>query len=78
MSLVTGIRPMAPVQNRDALKISEHGMWSFSVRKEISENVNSLAVILLSKVGENEFLQTLQPIHKVELSYCHYLDMLKL
>ena len=32
----------------------------------------------MSKVGENEFLPILQPIYKVESSYCHYLDMLKL
>ena len=53
-------------------------MLSFSVRKEIIKNDNSLVVILLSKVVENEFLQTLYPIHKVEPSHCHYLDMLKL
>ena len=46
-------------------------MLSFSKRKEIIKNENSLVVILLSKVVENEFLQTLS-------SYCHYLDMLKL
>ena len=57
---------------------SEHEMLSFSVRKEIIKNDNSLVVILLSKVVENDFLQTLWPIHKVESSYCHYLDMLKL
>ena len=60
------------------MKVSEHEMLSFSVRKEIITNDNNLVVILLSKVVENEFLQTLQPIHKVESSYCHYLDMLKL
>ena len=60
------------------MKVSEHEMLSFSVRKEIIKNYNSLVVILLSKVVENEFLQTLWPIHKVESSYCHYLDMLKL
>ena len=60
------------------LKISEHEMLSFSVRKEITKNNNSLAVISLSKVGENEFLQTLKPIYKVESPYCHYLEMLKL
>ena len=46
--------------------VSEHEMLSFSVRKEIIENDNSLLIILLSKVGKNEFLLTLQPIHKVE------------
>ena len=46
---VIGIRPM------DHLKISEHEMLSFSVRKEIIKNDNSLVVILLSKVVENEF-----------------------
>ena len=51
-------------------------MLSFSVRKEIIKNDNSLVVILLSKVVGNEFLQTLQPIHKVESSHCYYLDML--
>ena len=53
-------------------------MLTFSVRKEIIKNDNSLVVILFSKVIENEFLQAFQPIHKVESSYCHYLDMLKL
>ena len=37
-----------------------------------------MVVILLSEVVENEFLQTVWPIQKVESSYCHYLDMLKL
>ena len=55
------------------LKISEHKMLSFSVRKDIIENDNSSVVISLSKVGKNEFSQTLEPIHKVESSYCHYL-----
>ena len=56
---VTGIRSMAPVHNTQVpLKISEHKMSSFLVRKEITENNNSLVVISLSKVGENEFLQT--------------------
>ena len=32
---------------------------SFSIRKEIIENDNSLVVILLSKVFENEFFQSL-------------------
>ena len=41
------------------LKISEHKMLSFSVRKEIDENNDSLVVMSLLKVGENEFLQTL-------------------
>ena len=49
------------------MKVSEHEMLSFAVRKVIIKNDNSLVVILLSK-----------PIHKVESSYCHYLDMLKL
>ena len=53
-------------------------MLSFSVRKEIIENNNSLVAISLSKVDENEFLQTLQPIYRVESSNCHYLDMLRL
>ena len=53
-------------------------MLNFSVRKEIIKNDNSLVFILLSKVVENEFLRTLYPIHKVESSYCHYLDMLTL
>ena len=42
------------------------------------ENSNSLVVISLSKVGEKEFLQTLQPIYKVESSFCHHLEMLKI
>ena len=55
---VIGIRPMAPVLNKVHLKVSEHEMLSFSVRKEIIKNDNSLVVILLSKVIKNEFLQT--------------------
>ena len=55
---VIGIRPMAPVLNTGHLKVSDHEMLSFSVRKEIIKNDNSLVVILLSKVVENEFLQT--------------------
>ena len=69
---------MAPVLNKLHLKVSEHEMLSFSVRKEIIKNDNSLVVILLSKVVENEFLRTVDPILKVEPSYCHYLDMLTL
>ena len=38
--------------------------------EESTENDNSLVVISLSKVGGNEFF------HKVESSYCHYLEML--
>ena len=56
---VIGIRPMAPVLNTGPLKVSEHEMLIFSVRKEIIKNDNSLVVSLLSKVVENEFLQTL-------------------
>ena len=52
-------------------------MLIFSVRKEIIKNDNSLVVILLSKVGETSSFR-LYRIHKVESSYCHYLDMLKL
>ena len=55
---VTGIRPMAPVAPEVHLKISEHKMLSFLVRKEIIENYSSLVVISLSKVGVNKFLQT--------------------
>ena len=50
---------MAPVLNTGPLE----GTWArngkFLVRKEIIKNDNSLVVILLSKVVENEFLQTL-------------------
>ena len=53
-------------------------MLSSSIRKEIIKNDNSLVVILLSKIVENGFVQTLWPIHEVESLYCHYLDMLKL
>ena len=56
---VIDIRPMAPVLNTGHLKVSEQEMLSFSVRKEIVKKDNSLVVILLSKVVENEFLQTL-------------------
>ena len=71
--------PWPLCQTQVHLKVrSEHEILSFSVRKEMIKNDNSLVVILLSKVVENGFLQTLQPIHKVESSYCHYLDMLKL
>ena len=51
---------MVPVLNTGPFKgISEHDMLRFSVRKEIIKNDNSLVVILLSKVVENEFFQTL-------------------
>ena len=56
---VIGIRPIALVFTQVHLKVSEHEMLRFSVRKEIIKNDNSLVVILLSKVVENEFLQTL-------------------
>ena len=58
---VIGIRPMAPVLNTGprVMKVSEHEMLIFSVRKEIIKGDNSLVVILLFKVVENEFLQTL-------------------
>ena len=69
---------MAPVLNKVHLKVSEHEMLSFSVRREIIKNDNSLVVILLSKVVENEFLQSVQPTLKVESPYCHYLDTLTL
>ena len=49
---------------------------SFSVKKEIIQNDNSWVVISWFKVGKKEFLQTLQPIDKVEQSYCHYQEML--
>ena len=44
-------------------------MLTLLVRKKIIENYNNLVVISLSKVSENEFLQTSQPTHKVESSY---------
>ena len=53
-----GIRPMAPVVNIGPLE----GIWAQNVKffgKEIIKNDNSLVVILLSKVVENKFLQTL-------------------
>ena len=53
---VTGIRPMALCNTEVHLKKSEHKILSFSLRKEIIENNNSLVVISLSTVGENEFL----------------------
>ena len=52
-----GIRPMASLLNKVHLRVSEHEMLSFSVRKEIIKNDNSLVVILLFQVVENEFLQ---------------------
>ena len=52
---VIGILPIAPVLNKVHLKVSEHEMLSVLVRKEIIKNDK---VILLSKVVENEFLQT--------------------
>ena len=55
---VIGIRPMAAALNKVHLRVSEHEMLSFSIRKEIIKNDNSLVVILLSKVVENEFFQT--------------------
>ena len=56
---VIGIRPMAPLLNKVHLKVSEQEMLRFSVRREIIKYDNSLVVILLSKILENEFLQTL-------------------
>ena len=56
---VTGIGPMTPVQTEVHLTMSEHKLLTFLVRKEIIENNNSLVVISLSKVGENEFLPNL-------------------
>ena len=57
------VSPPLPLRNFNRtqvhLKIPEHKVLSFSVRKEIIENDNSLVVISLSKVSENEFLQTL-------------------
>ena len=50
---------MAPVLNRGPLEGIWARMLSFSVRKEIIKNDDSLVVILFSKLGENEFLQTL-------------------
>ena len=58
-SFQAAVTVTGPVQNRGHLKISEHKMSRFSVRKEVIENNNSLAVISLSNVDENEFLQTL-------------------
>ena len=56
---VIGIRLMAPVLNTGP----PEGIWAqnvkISVRREIIKNDNSMVVILLSKVVENEFLQTL-------------------
>ena len=57
------------------LKMSEHKMLCFSVRKGIIENGNSLVVTSLSKVGKNDLLQTLWPIYKVESSYCNLLEI---
>ena len=59
VKVTTGIRPMAPVLNRGTLEVSEHEMLIFSIRKKIIDNDNSLVLIILSKVGENEFLQIL-------------------
>ena len=39
---VIDIRPMTPLLNKVHLKVSEHEMLSFSVRKEIIKNDNSL------------------------------------
>ena len=49
---VAGIRTMAPVQNKTPLKDTRAQDVKFSFKKR---NYNSLVVILLSKVGENEF-----------------------
>ena len=46
---------MALCKTKVLLKISEHKMLSFSLRKEIIENDNSLVDISFSKIGENEF-----------------------
>ena len=63
---VTGIRPWSLCKTEVHLKISEHKILSLLVKKEIIENNNNLVVISLSKEGENEFLQTLQPTYKVK------------
>ena len=59
---------MAPVLNTGPLKVSEHEMLIFSVRKEIIKNDNSLVVILLSKVS-GSFLHTSSNVGAVG-SYC--------
>ena len=56
---MTGIRPMALVLREVHLKVSERKILIFSVRKEIIKTDNNLVVILLFKVDEHEFLQTL-------------------
>ena len=43
-----GSRPMALVLNTGHLKVSEHELLSFSVRKQIIKNDNSLIVIVQS------------------------------
>ena len=50
---------MTPVLNAGLLKVSKHEILIFSAKKEIIKNDNSLVVVLLYKVVENEFLQTL-------------------
>ena len=59
--MVTGNRPMTPLLNRDPLEsIGARNIKFFlSIRKEVIESDNSLLVISLSQVGENEFFQTL-------------------
>ena len=58
---VISTRPMARALSKTEvhLRISEHKMLSFSVRKEIIQNNNGLVGILLSKVGKNDFFHTL-------------------
>ena len=57
---VTGIRPMAPVLNRGPLEgIRAENVKFFGKLLKMIKNYNSLVVILSSKVGESEFLQTL-------------------
>ena len=53
---------MATVHIDVHLKVSEHEMLHFPIRKEIIENNNSLVVISVSTGGENEFMANLQSI----------------
>ena len=55
---MTGIRPMTPVQNRGPFEDIWAQNGKFLGKEKRFENNNSLVVVSLSKVGENEFIQT--------------------
>ena len=61
------------------MKMSEHKMLTFSIKKEIIGNNNSLVVISLFKVGVNEFLPNYNSggnSQRLGYGMCHFLRVL--